>query len=146
MSIHMAASVVGAVLVAVHDEHTPGDDEWQTWLDLYRKRGADSRALIVHSTGGGPSSPQRKHLLDAINALARVPPVAVLTSSTVMRGLVTAIGWFEPAARRAKTFRLDELAAACTALGLDRAMQNALKVEIDRLRGSLGAHSTRASA
>jgi hypothetical protein len=47
MPIHMAAAVVADVIVVVHDEHAPGDDEWQAWLGLYRKHASDSRALVV---------------------------------------------------------------------------------------------------
>jgi hypothetical protein len=63
-----------------------------------------------------------------------------------MRGLVTAVGWFEPPARRAKTYRLDDLDAACTVLGLGHDARSAIRAEIDRLRATLGARPTRASA
>jgi hypothetical protein len=137
ISEHMAWSVLADLLLVVHDEHAPGDAEWDRWLRDYAAGAADLRAMIVYSLGGGPASAQRKKLLETISQLPRAPDVFMVTSSALARGVVTALSWFLPAAHRAKTFRLDELDRVFAVLDLDAAARKAAKLEIDTLMSTL---------
>jgi hypothetical protein len=135
----MAWSVVGSVLVVVHDERAPDDDEWALWVREYEDRSTQVRAMLIYSTGGGPSSPQRKKLLDIITRLPRVPSAFMMTSSAAVRGIVTAMSWFLPPAQRAKTFRLDEFDRVFGLMALDAPARRQVQAEIERLGGSLGS-------
>lgn len=136
---HMAWTVLGDLLLTAHDDKAPSDDEWQSWLRDYEANIEGLRGNVVHSLGGGPTSSQRKDLLSIVNRYARVPPTVIMTSSALMRGLVTAVGWFLPPERRPTMFNLDEVGPALGSLGLDPATRNAARMELDKLRASLEA-------
>jgi hypothetical protein len=79
------------VAIAVHTEQAPSDIEWDGWIELCAKRAPNRFGFLVFSDGGGPSSIQR-------SKLSRIPelktiPSAVVTSSAVGRGIVTAVSW-----------------------------------------------------
>jgi hypothetical protein len=85
---------VGRVAVAFHDEQNPTDAEWNAWISLYTAlhaaHGDETRAL-VRTLGGAPNAAQRASLGNALGRKGQ--PSAVLTSSTLTRGVVTAISW-----------------------------------------------------
>jgi hypothetical protein len=89
---------VGALIVSVHSAEAPTDEDWSAYLQLCRRKMARERlgALAV-TAGGGPNSKQRA----ALQELLRGGPVpgAVVTDSAVVRGIVTALGWFNPGIR-----------------------------------------------
>jgi hypothetical protein len=93
--------------------------------------------MLVYSTGGGPTSSQRKELLAVIARLDRVPRVVIVTSSNLMRGLATAVGWFLAAERRPTMFAVDEMAKALEFLKVEPAARPAIKAELARLAASL---------
>jgi hypothetical protein len=79
------------VVIGVHTERAPSDDEWDGWIELCAKRTPHRLGFLIFSDGGGPSSVQR-------SKLSRIPelktiPSAVVTSSAVGRGIVTAVAW-----------------------------------------------------
>jgi hypothetical protein len=146
MPKHMGWVVLGDLLVVAHDEHSPNDDEWHAFVREYRAHAPKLRALLVYSLGGGPISAQRKQLLEMLTSLPHVPTAFMVTSSALMRGVVTAMSWFLPAAKRARTFRLDEVDQVFAILGLDAATRTATRRALDTmfavLRGSEGSSSS----
>jgi hypothetical protein len=64
-------------------------------------------------------------------------PTAILTSSAIVRGLLTALSWFLAAERLPTTFPLDDVVAALTFLGVDAASEGGVRAELARLAGSL---------
>jgi hypothetical protein len=137
MAKHMAWTVAGDLIITVHDERAPADDEWRSWIRDFEGNIERLRAVVVHSLGGGPTSSQRKELLNVINRSERVPATVIMTSSALMRGLVTAIGWFLPPERRATMFKLDEIGPAFDCLGLDASARSIALTELNKLRASL---------
>lgn len=79
------------VAIAVHTEQAPSDGEWDGWIELCAKESPHRLGFLVFSDGGGPSSVQRSKL-SRIPELKRIPS-AVVTSSAVGRGIVTAVSW-----------------------------------------------------
>lgn len=122
----------GRVLVIVHGRHSPSDLEWATFLKEMQKYGRRQQLRVVtYSYGGGPDGKQRKMATD----LDRDPErhdyvmVALLTNSTIMRGMGPALSWF---LRNVKVFGLDadteafrflELSAAESAFALSSRRQ-----------------------
>lgn len=105
---------MGRLVVTVHTEAVPADDEWAVYVS-----GAcdylpleDQRILVV-SAGGGPNGKQRMMVVDALKG-ARVP-VAIITNSWLMRGSGIAVSWFNPSL---KVFGPDALDSAIDYLGL----------------------------
>lgn len=89
----MAFTFVESVLVAVHLESPPMDDEWARYCaETYRVR-KEMRGCLVHTLGGGPNSKQREQVRLAFDG-TRPPPVAVMTGSTLVRGIITSLNWF----------------------------------------------------
>lgn len=89
----MAFVFVEPVLVAVHLESAPAADEWTRYCaETYRVR-KQMRGCLVHTQGGGPNSKQREQVRLAFDGV-RPPPVAVMTSSTLVRGIITSLNWF----------------------------------------------------
>jgi hypothetical protein len=137
MAKHMAWTVLGDLLITAHDEGPPADSEWRAWLQDYESHIERLRGNIVHSTGGGPTSSQRKELLNVLGRHERVPPTVIMTSSALMRGLVTAVGWFLPPERRPMMFSVDEVGPALDFLRLEPPARAAARDEIERLRTSI---------
>jgi hypothetical protein len=79
------------VVIGVHTERAPSDDEWDGWIELCAKATPNRLGFLVFTDGGGPSSIQRSKL-SMIPELKRIPS-AVVTSSAVGRGIVTAVAW-----------------------------------------------------
>jgi hypothetical protein len=145
MARHMAWSTYGDLLLLAHDEHRPTDDEWRSWLRAYETRSPRIRGVLVRSLGGGPSSSQRKELVEAMEAQTIRTPTAILTSSAIARGVLTALSWFLSAERLPRTFTLDDVVAALTFLGVDAASEGGVRAELARLAGSLDLPARRAA-
>ena len=98
----------GRVLVVVHSSRNPTNVEWQSLIrdNIERAAGQPLRVLVV-SHGGGPDVDQRKQLAVALRSIAA--PTVVMTASAIVRGITTALGFFN---RRMKSVNLDDLEGA----------------------------------
>jgi len=90
----------------------PTDDEWSRWVALGVRRNGQQQRVLIESRGGGPTAKQRQAILSANKADVRI---AVMTDSTVVRGIVTAVAWFGVALRAVPLNRFE---AAATYLEL----------------------------
>lgn len=123
--------------IVVHSHSAPGDDEWDAYLaDLPAANVLDAYRFIIFSLGGGPSGAQRGRLVHLLQG--RTPRAALLTSSTLMRGIGTAVSWFIPSL---KLFPLDERRGAFRHLDLAPDEAREANATIDRLLHELGAHA-----
>jgi hypothetical protein len=101
----MGMARAGRVIVAVHTSHNPDGGEWDKWLDLCRVAIEDARkapntiCAAVFTDGGGPTAPQRGALIEILGDVRF--PTAIITTSAIARGIVTAISWFTPGNIRA---------------------------------------------
>ena len=111
----MAWRFEGRLLVVVHGAQSPTNLAWQRFLTeaLERGSGAHARILVV-SHGGGPDGDQRKQLARAIGATPA--PTAVMTTSTLVRGITAAMTFFN---RSMIAVGLDDSDAAYKHLGLN---------------------------
>lgn len=114
----MSWSVVANVGVIVHGSGAPSVTEWEGWLAEYRRRSSGLKGVLVYSFGGGPSSKQRTDVLKIVEKLQYVPKTVMVTSSTIARGIITAMSWFVAPQKRAEVFSLPQLEDAFAALGL----------------------------
>jgi hypothetical protein len=78
------------VLIAVHDAVPPTDEEWESWLELFRGR-TQALVLVESFHGAGPNAKQRKMLGERMQGIEL--GAAIMTDSTVTRGIVTALSW-----------------------------------------------------
>lgn len=111
----------GDTMTMVHTADAPTDEEWEAMLAHYRAHRAPR--VIVFTEGGGPNTLQRGRLNDTL--AGTVVKTAIVSASQVIRGVVTALSWFNPGIR---SFSPDRAAQALSYLGVppgehDRHMQ-----------------------
>src|SRR5689334_3663489 len=86
---------IGTLIVSVHPAEPPMDEDWSAYLQLCRRKMARERIRVLAVTaGGGPTTTQRKATRELLGD--DPVPVAVVTDAAVVRGIVTALGWFNP--------------------------------------------------
>lgn len=130
----MAFALVGTVLVALHTESAPSDEEWSSYIELMKSIKDISRVRSMAFTdGGAPNSKQRKDVNDVLNG--RPGLAVVVSASTVVRGVVTALNWFNPLVR---AFPPERLADAYDYLKVNRDEMQKVNRVLGDLQMSLG--------
>src|SRR5687768_13445407 len=79
--------------VTVNTDVDPSDADWDAFLKDLAAVAPGLRGVLVYTSGPGPSVSQRAR---GNAVLAKAPanlPIAVMTSSRVARGIVTAFSW-----------------------------------------------------
>jgi hypothetical protein len=95
---NMNSRAADEVALAVHTKVEPSDAEWKDWLAVVRQIPLEKLSVLVFTDGGGPNTLQRASW-NALLAGAQ-PRIAVVSTSTVVRGIVTAISWFNRGVRQ----------------------------------------------
>lgn len=103
---NMAFVTVGDLVVALHNSSPPTEQEWAGYMDAMKKIGAEKVRGLAFTDGGGPDSKQRKLITDLLGGQPR--QAAVVSASSVVRGIVTALNWFNPAIKAFSPERVDE--------------------------------------
>jgi hypothetical protein len=99
----MGFRIIGNLHIVVVGEKDPTNSDWKAYLDAIRaaeKNGIDVTArlrTLVFSDGAGPNAQQRKVVADYLNG--RPSPLAIVTGGAIMRGVITALSWFNPQVR-----------------------------------------------
>jgi hypothetical protein len=89
---HMAYKVIDRLFLVALATAEPTDDEWTTYLEVVERHGIDRTMQLIATDGGVPTSTQRRYLNDKL--AGRNVPVAVVSGSTTVRTIVTALSWF----------------------------------------------------
>jgi hypothetical protein len=135
----MTWEMVGHVQVVVHTEEPPSDEEWRAYLDGVAKIEASVRAFYVRTDGGGPNALQRE-LLTKFFETRSMPPVAIVTPSVMVRGIMTALNWFLN--NRLRLFSPSQAVEAFGYLQVAPADRGPLEAVVARLRGELASRRT----
>lgn len=118
------------MIVSAHDNLHPTDREWDALLPLIR----GASGALVYTTGGGPSSTQRKRAAEhGLTALRS----AVLTTSTIARGVVTAFAWIGATDTRA--FTPDQIDEALAFLKVSPAERSEVLTTLEQMRKAVHA-------
>src|SRR5262249_27181347 len=88
----MVDPVRGDLFVVVHRAKPPTDEEWTDYLESWRPLDMGNMRTLVFTDGGGPNPAQRKAATEALGGKSSL--TAVVSSSPLIRGIVTALGWF----------------------------------------------------
>ena len=91
---------VGPLFVVVHSASEASDDEWEQYmltLSQHRRRVGDSFQMLIYALGGTPTASQRARLKVVLGS--QPVPMAVLSGAPMVRGVVTALSWFNPLIR-----------------------------------------------
>ncbi|MBX7194140.1 MAG: hypothetical protein K1X94_18950 [Sandaracinaceae bacterium] len=127
-----AFSMQGDLGIVVHTHRDPSPEEWSGLVEALGRIDLDSFRTLSVTEGGAPNSAQREQVNRLLGGRQR--PAAVLTNHLSVRGVVTALGWFNPLIR---AFPTDGLPEALDYLGVDRARLPVIEAEIRRLRAQL---------
>lgn len=97
------------IVVMCHSETSPPDQSWDTWVDWQSSN--HYRAALISSRGGGPTPRQRRQLAERLEQIGMPPKqIALLCTSHLLRGILTAISWVTGAS--VKAFGPNDLAEA----------------------------------
>lgn len=84
-----------ALLLAVHGEDAPSDVEWDHYCEFIPQLLLHPNACsVVLTDGGAPTIMQRERMRKQLGTASRW--TAVITDKAMVRGVVTAIRWFNP--------------------------------------------------
>jgi len=129
----------GEIMVVIHTSYAPSDAEWREYVDGVGSCDLETMRSIVITDGGAPTAQQRKAVNDLLGG--RQVPGVVISPSTFVRGVVTALAWFNPGL---KAFAPEEFGKACQYLELSPAEIDEVWLTIDRLVEQLGNPDLRA--
>ena len=129
---NMLMSTVDRVLLVAHGEQPPTDEEWAAFMSGFANHGVDDALVLVWTEGAAPNVSQRRELTDLL--AGRAVPIAVLSSSTLVRGVATAISWFN---RKVRVFAPHDADAAITFLGVGAPHAAKVREELESLRAKL---------
>jgi hypothetical protein len=129
----MAFKVIDRLFIVVYGPHDPTDAEWESYLADVEHHGIDRTMQLISTEGGGPTSTQRRYLNDLL--AGRSVPVAVMSGSAAIRGVVTALSWFN---RKIRAFPPTGLRDAIAYLEIPGSRTELIEREMAKLRLSLG--------
>jgi hypothetical protein len=128
-------------VVFLHTSRAPTPEEWAQSMELFARTvatGSFSKLrILVVTDGGGPDVVMRGELQAFFKTHGHSPKTAVITTSVVVRGIVTAVSWFNP---NIKALAPIHFGAALEHLGLTRAAPRLLR-ELTEMERELGANS-----
>ncbi len=122
------------LVILVHTRSSPSAGEWTAYCDDTQRWRRSVESYLVVSDGGGPNASQRAELREAVEAETTSARTAVVTVSPIARGIVTAIGWFNPGIRAFSTVRLHD---ALDYLRVTDSERGGVLAELARLRERL---------
>jgi hypothetical protein len=131
----------GEAMVFLHTARAPSQEEWAHSMQMLERAastGSFSRIrVLVVTDGGGPDVVMRSELQALFKKQGHSPKTAVVTTSVLSRGIVTAVSWFNP---NIKAFAPIHFGQALEHIGLPRAATRLLR-ELAEMEGELGLNS-----
>jgi hypothetical protein len=124
----------GSIFVAVHSHAAPLDAEYDDGLRGYETHLGRFRGILIFTRGGAPNARQRKRTTDFWVG-RDLPKTVIMTSSTVARGVVTALNWFM--AQKLKAIDSDDFAGAFDYLEVAPDERPAVQATVLRLDAQL---------
>lgn len=89
---NMVHEVVGDLFVVIHRAGPPSDAEWDAYIAPWREHDMALMRTLVFTDGGAPNTLQRKKANEIL--AGRQSLTAVISSSPLVRGIVTSLSWF----------------------------------------------------
>lgn len=134
VSPRFACDVVDNIVLGAHSKEDPTEEDWESYVAITRKVLDEygSVKLLVYSLGGGPNSVQRSKANDVFKE--RPQHVAVMLNSAILRGVVTALSWFNP---KVRAFNLEQLEEACRYLEISDAQLDQVREAFPLLKAEV---------
>lgn len=128
----------GGLMMLVHTNKSPTDSEWEPYFRELCKHDPTKILSLAVTAGGAPSGAQRKLVNDYLNG--RQSRGAVVTGNSFVRGVVTALSWFNS---QMKAFSPEELDSALRYLGVREAEMALVRRELAVLQKRVGHETVR---
>src|SRR5262245_20647096 len=113
MNRAVSFKVVDDVFLLVYNENDLSDPEAKAIIDAFNSLDLKSTKVLVFTKGGAPTPAQRKQFNEVLSG--NTLPVAVVSDARIVRGVVTALGWFNSGI---KSFSPDQVEQAYQHLGI----------------------------
>jgi len=126
------------LMILAHSTRSPTDAEWTPYFRELSRHDPTKLKSLAFTDGGAPSGSQRKLVNDYLNG--RQSLAVVITASHFVRGVVTALSWFNA---HMKAFSPDDLDEALRYLVVRDTEMALVKREIQLLRKRLGHEGLR---
>jgi hypothetical protein len=130
----VAYELLRNVMISVHGRDPVSAKEFPEVLASFRRLDFENVKMLVVTEGGGPTPQQRKEMVNAMGG--REMLTAVVSDEVMIRGVVTALSWFNS---KIKSFRSADLDGAMRYLGVSPARFDELRAEVAALQASLRA-------
>ena len=118
-------------VVSVNTDTDPSDEDWDAYLTDVAQHLRGLKGVLVYTPKSGPSAPQRARANAAFEKNKADIPTAVMTSSRMVRGIVTALSW--ALGSKIKAFSENDFQGAVDFLELDPEEQLKIKVVLKQL-------------
>lgn len=125
--------VLDTWLLTVYGAADPTDAEWAICAEKFKGMDLSRLRVLIYTMGGAPSPAQRKVMNDVVNG--RSFPTALVSSHAFVRGIATAMSWFNP---KMKVFTPDDLDDALDYLQIAPHRRPFFVDEIDKLLAEVG--------
>jgi hypothetical protein len=131
----VAYKLLPDLLISVHGKAPVSDEQFPEILRIFRGLDYENIRMLVVTEGGGPTPRQRSVMTKALGG--RQMRNAVVSDDMLIRGIVTALSWFNP---KIRSFRSDDLEGAMRYLGLPPARFDEVRDEVAVLQALLREH------
>jgi hypothetical protein len=128
----MAFKVIGDLLIGVHGSDSMTEEEAQACFQAISKVDIKRARSLVFTRGGGPKAGHRKKLEEMYRGQA--VPTAVVSDVRLVRGIVTAMAWFNPSVR---AYAPSEVNEALRFLGVPENQWGYIQREAEKLKDEL---------
>lgn len=137
----MAFGSIGNLVIAVHGTAPPNDPEWDEYMVVLKEAarigGVERARSLVITEGGAPNSAQRKKVNELLSGRAGL--CAVISDSAIVRGVVTALNWYNPMIKAYSPAQMEQAMHYLKVSGKQAqealAMVGKLKADLAALRG-----------
>jgi hypothetical protein len=119
------------IVVCVNTEVDPSDEDWDAYLADVNAHLRGLKGVLVFTPKTGPSASQRARANAAYEKAKAEIPTAIMTSSRMVRGIMTALSW--ALGGKIKSFGENDFQGAVDFLALDTEEQLKAKVVLKQL-------------
>jgi hypothetical protein len=128
----LAFTVIDRVFLVAYGTDSPTDEDWIEYLAELLGHGIDRTMQIIVSDGGAPTWAQSRELNRLV--AGRKVPIAVLSQSAQVRGLVTVLSWFN---RKIKAFPPYAIREAMAYLEIPSTRTDLIERELGKLQAEV---------
>lgn len=129
---NMAFKQSGKMLISYYNDRPPTEEDHAASVSAIKALDLGAVRFLTFTKGGAPSAAQRKDLNELL--AGREVLTAIVSDAIMMRGVVTALSWFN---RNVKVYSMDDAEEAFRYLGVPPNLHQHVWDDIRRLETEL---------